>query len=50
MRQVVHTDADPPNHGRMTLAMRGCTWKSRNALRKMVTAYNAMRGVTIRGS
>ncbi len=34
--QVVQTDADPPNHGRMILAMIGCTWNSRNALKKMV--------------
>src|SRR6266853_1979609 len=34
--QIVHTAALPPNQGRMTLAMSGCTWKSRKALRKMV--------------
>ena len=34
----VHTDGVEPNHGRMYLPMIGCTWKSRNALRNMVTA------------
>jgi hypothetical protein len=36
--QVVHTAADPPNHGRIILAMIGWTWKSRNAERKIVAA------------
>jgi hypothetical protein len=35
---VVHPEADPPNHGRIILAMIGWTWKSRNALRKIVNA------------
>ena len=35
---VVQTAADPPNHGRIILAMIGCTWNSRNAERRMVTA------------
>jgi len=34
--QVVHTDAEPPNHGRIILPIMGCTWNSRNALRKIV--------------
>src|SRR6266498_243786 len=37
-RQVVHTAADPPNHGRICLAMIGCNRKSRNALKKIVAA------------
>src|SRR5882724_375356 len=41
--QIVHTAALPPNHGRITLAISGCTWKSRKALRKIVTAYRIMR-------
>jgi hypothetical protein len=36
--QTVHTAAVPPNHGRIILAMRGWTWKSRKALRNIVTA------------
>jgi hypothetical protein len=36
--QIVHTAAVPPNHGRIILAMSGCTWNSRKALRKIVTA------------
>src|ERR1700681_2924680 len=39
--QLVQTAADPPNHGRMSLAMSGCTWKSRNALRRMVAAKSS---------
>jgi hypothetical protein len=35
---ALHTAADPPNHGKMILAIRGCTWKSRKALRKIVVA------------
>jgi hypothetical protein len=34
--QVIQTDAAPPNHGRSILAIRGWTWKSRKALRKIV--------------
>jgi hypothetical protein len=41
--QIVHTAALPPNQGRMTLAMSGCTWKSRKALRKIVAAYRIMK-------
>src|SRR2546430_9293827 len=40
---TVHTAALPPNHGRIILAISGCTWKSRKALRKIVTAYRIMR-------
>src|SRR6266851_3961290 len=40
-RHVVHTAADPPNHGSTILAMMGSTSNSRNALRKIVTAYKA---------
>jgi len=36
--QVDHTAGLPPYQGRMNLAMTGCTWKSRNALIKIVTA------------
>jgi hypothetical protein len=35
---TVHTAAEPPNQGRIILAMIGCTWNSRNAERRMVTA------------
>src|SRR5213593_943830 len=41
--QIVHTAALPPNQGRMTLAMSGCTWKSRKALRKIVMAWRIMK-------
>jgi hypothetical protein len=34
--QVAHTEADPPNHGRIVFAMMGWTRNSRNALLKMV--------------
>ena len=37
--QVAHTAADPPNHGRICLAMIGCTRNSRKAPRKMAPAY-----------
>jgi hypothetical protein len=30
--EEVHTTADPPNQGRIILAMRGWTWKRRKAL------------------
>ena len=36
--QVVHTAADPPNHGRICFAMMGWTRNSRNALVEMVSA------------
>ena len=35
-RHVVHTAAEPPNHGRICLAMTGWTRNRRNALTKMV--------------
>jgi hypothetical protein len=35
---VVHTAAEPPNHGRICLAMIGCTRNSRNDERKIVAA------------
>jgi hypothetical protein len=35
---VVQTLGPPPNHGRTYLAMSGCTWNSRNALRKVAEA------------
>jgi hypothetical protein len=37
-RQVVHTAAEPPNHGRICLAMIGWTRNSRNEERKIVPA------------
>jgi hypothetical protein len=37
-RAALHTAAEPPDHGRMTFAMSGRTWNSRNAPRKMVAA------------
>ena len=36
--QVVQTAADPPNQGRMILAITGCTWNSRKALTRIVNA------------
>ena len=36
--QVVHTAALPPNQGRMSRAMSGCTRKSKNEDRTMVAA------------
>ena len=44
---VVHTAAEPPNHGRICLAMSGWTWKSRNALRKIVSAKKGLRGLLV---
>src|SRR5258706_4631163 len=41
--QVVHTAALPPNHGRITLAISGCTWKSRQALRKTQPAFRIIK-------
>jgi hypothetical protein len=35
---VVHTAALPPNHGRMTRAMSGCTRNSKNDYKKIVAA------------
>src|SRR5580704_4777908 len=34
--QLVQTAAEPPNQGRICLAMRGWTWNRRKALRTMV--------------
>ena len=39
--QLVQTAADPPNQGRISLAISGCTWKSRNALSRMVAAKSS---------
>ena len=36
--QLVHTAAEPPNHGRISFAISGCTWNSRNALSRIVAA------------
>jgi hypothetical protein len=36
--QVIQTAVDPPNHGRIILAIMGWTWNRRNALREMVVA------------
>src|SRR5690348_12226850 len=36
--QVVQTPGPPPNQGRIYLAMRGWTWNTRKAPRKMVSA------------
>jgi hypothetical protein len=36
--QVVHTAGVPPNQGRMIFPIRGWTWNSRKALRKIVIA------------
>ena len=38
--QVVHTAALPPNHGRISRAISGCTRNSRNDDRKIVPAYS----------
>ena len=35
---VVHTAGQPPNHGRMNLLIKGCTWNSRKALKRIVAA------------
>src|ERR1039457_6242249 len=43
-RHTVHTAADPPNQGRMILAIIGCTWNSRKALTTVVSAYSNMIG------
>ena len=34
--QVLQTADDPPNHGRIILAMTGCTSNNKKAERKMV--------------
>src|SRR5438067_8320517 len=36
---AVKTAGEPPNQGRINFVAMSCTWKSRNALRKIVTAY-----------
>ena len=36
--QVVHTAAPPPNQGRISRAISGCTKNSRNDERKLVPA------------
>src|SRR5277367_1698486 len=38
-RQVFHTAADPPNHGRIILPIMGWTANSKKALRNTVAAY-----------
>ena len=43
--QVVQTPGPPPNHGRMYLPISGCTWNSRNAPVKIVTAYTNIAGI-----
>lgn len=40
--QVAHTDAEPPNHGRIAFAMMGWTTKSKNALIEIVRTYNSI--------
>src|SRR5579859_2209404 len=49
--QLVHTAAEPPNHGRISFAMSGCTWNSRNALSRMVAPNRAAgtRGLAVSG-
>jgi hypothetical protein len=39
---VVHTPAEPPNQGRICLAITGCTRNSRNDDRKIVAAYGSV--------
>jgi hypothetical protein len=41
-RHVVHTPAEPPNHGRICFAMIGWTRNSRNDDRKIVAAYGSV--------
>ena len=41
-RHVVHTPAEPPNQGRICLAMIGWTRNSRNDDRKIVPAYGSV--------
>src|SRR5271165_5318950 len=40
--QVVQTAAEPPNQGRISFAISGCTWKSRKALSTMVAPNSAV--------
>jgi hypothetical protein len=47
---VVHTAAEPPNHGRICLAMIGCTRNSRNDDRKMVAAYGSVATSGVRAA
>jgi hypothetical protein len=46
---VVQTPGPPPNHGKMYFPMRGCTWKSRNAPVKIVSAYAVIRSMVAQG-
>jgi hypothetical protein len=39
---AVHTAGLPPNQGRITFPSSGCTWNSKNALKKIVIGYRAM--------
>jgi hypothetical protein len=41
-RHVVQTPAEPPNHGRICLAMIGWTRNRRNDERKIVPAYGSV--------
>jgi hypothetical protein len=41
---VVHTAEEPPNQGRICLAINGCTRNSRKADSKIVEAYRSMAG------
>jgi len=34
--QVIHTAADPPNHGRISLDISGCTKNNKQALARIV--------------
>lgn len=44
--QVLHTDDEPPNQGRIIFATMGWIWNSRKAERKTVTANSGVgRGV-----
>ena len=40
--QVLQTDDDPPNHGKIIFATIGWIWNSRNADRKTVVAKTTM--------
>jgi len=42
--QITHTAAEPPNQGRICLAIRGCTRKREKALMKMVPGKDEFRG------
>jgi exosome complex RNA-binding protein Rrp4 len=45
--QVLHTDEDPPNHGRIILATTGWIWNSKKAERKTVVAKRPIRSNNI---